>query len=202
MPKITKIAKQQRRDDWCSIFIDGKFVFSLPISAVADEKLVIDKELSAAELDKLKRKSSYSKLYDGALMKIARRQHSEREIRDYLYKKQAADEDIESIVERLYSYKYLDDQSFAEKWVSERRKTKLRSSRQLRAELYKKGISSEIIDPLLEDSQEDQQDALKELIAKKQHLSRYQDQKKFMAYLTRQGFSYHEVKQALTELED
>ena len=46
------------------------------------------------------------------------------------------------------------------------------------------------------------QSQLQRLIEKKQHLSRYQDQQKFIAYLARQGFSYDEIKRALSEQAD
>ena len=48
----------------------------------------------------------------------------------------------------------------------------------------------------------DERQAVRNIIAKKKHLSRYQDRQKLLAYLMRQGFNYDSVKAELEEVAD
>jgi regulatory protein len=202
MPTITKISKQRKKADWCSIFIDGKYSFSLPISDAADLKLKIELELSPAKLTELKSKSTNQKLYEAVIQKLSRRQHSEFEIRDFLYRKQADEDLIEQIIEKLVSRNYLDDFAFAEMWARNRRQIKSSSTRQIRNELYKKRIDSKIIDEVLSEKEDVDREALKIMIAKKSKMTRYKDEKKLISYLLGKGFNYNDIKSELSSQSD
>lgn len=202
MPKISKISRQQKREDWCSIFVDDSYAFSLPVGVVADTSLRVGDELSEPQLNDLKQLSDWNKNYESAIRKLARRPHSRREIIDYLRRRKATEEDIEAILSKLDGYGYLDDRRFAEQWVRERRQLKHRSTKQLRNELFKKGIGRGIIDSLLSETDDDQRQALQKVIEKKRHQSRYQDREKLIQYLLRQGFEYQLVKEELSGLQD
>jgi SOS response regulatory protein OraA/RecX len=68
-------------------------------------------------------------------------------------------------------------------------------------ELIKKGISREIIaKTLAENSDFDEGESLKKLIAKKQ--GKYDDERKLVAYLARAGFSYDKIKDAISEFRE
>lgn len=64
-------------------------------------------------------------------------------------------------------------------------------------ELLSKGVSKEVIEDIVQKSTRDEKSELAKVIAKKS--SRYTDEKKFMAYLLRQGFDYDDIKAALSE---
>src|SRR6185436_3876955 len=108
------------------------------------------------------------------------RPHSERELRDYLYRKKTDKELIEAFVAEFQEKKYQNDQDFA-RWWYEQRSSHNRSDRFIKSELMKKGVDSDIIDGLLEkeSDQGHEMERLKVVIAKKGKLSRYQaDEKK------------------------
>lgn len=195
--KITDIKQQVKTQGRYSIFVDGKFSFGLGESALMQSGIRIGKELDIAELDELKSTAKIDKAYNRALGLIARRPRSEWEIRDYLKRKEYDPELIDMLVERLYNSRWLDDQDFARKWVDNRRLLKATSKRRLTQELKAKRVSDDVISLVLAEDETDEVQILRELIARKQKQSRYQDSEKLMAYLIRQGFSYGDVKEAL-----
>lgn len=200
MPKITKISAQLKNKNRVSIFVDGSYSFSLSVDQMLEQKLVSELEISETDIQRYIKLSGDGKLYDRALEKLSRRQHSANEIRTYLKQKGAEEELIHTIIERLTKYNYLDDRKFAESWIENRRAFKKRSNRMLKSELQQKGVAGTVIDELLSDSAEPEREALKDLILKKQRITRYKDEKKLITYLIGKGFSYAEIKSALEKL--
>ena len=71
--------------------------------------------------------------------------------------------------------KYLDDFRFAEYYVENRFSKKGVSLKRLRMELLKKGVSKEIIEEVLVDSDRNDEEELRKMIAKKR--AKYDDEK-------------------------
>jgi regulatory protein len=195
--KITSIKQQVKDPERVSIFVDGKYSFSLSLSELVGHKLKNNQELSEADIKRLKKISEDGKLKARALNWLLMRPHSEREFRDYLKRKKAEPDLIENWTDEFRERKYLDDKAFAV-WFSDNRSRKNKSNRAIKSELFKKGIDREIIDAVLEQSGENEDDRLKALIAKKSTSSRYRsDPLKLAKYLVSQGFNYYLVKQYL-----
>lgn len=195
--KITDIKQQVNRQDRYSIFVDDKYLFSLSENELMKSGIRINREYSASELDELKETAVLDKAYMRSLDLLARRPRSEWEIRDYLKRKDYEPEIIEIIVKRLKNAKYIDDFAFGKSWVASRRLLKSTSKRKLTQELKQKRLEDSVISRVLDEDETDEQQVLKELIAKKQNQSRYQDEQKLIAYLLRQGFNYADIKTAL-----
>jgi len=195
--KITGIKQQVKNPERVSIFVDGKYSFSLTLNELLTEKLKVGTEVDEAQVKTLKKLSEEGKLKMRALAWLMGRPHSIREFRDYMYRKKADQELIDAWVEDFEAKNYLDDHKFAV-WWAEGRAQHNRSNRFIQSELYKKGVSKDIVEEVLADSEDDEKTRLQELIAKKGHLKKYQDDpQKFMQFLIRQGFSYSLVKEAL-----
>lgn len=156
-------------------------------------------ELTAAELEQLKDTSQFDKLYNRALMLVARRPRSRWELEDYLKRKDSPAPFIEQILNKLSEYGYVDDLKFAKLWVENRRLLRPTSRRRLIQELRQKRVSQEVIDAVLEEDQADEQSVLRELVDKKRRQPKYQDDLKLMQFLARQGFSYGDIKSVLQE---
>lgn len=195
--KITDIKQQVKRQDRYSIYVDEKYSFSLSEHELIMQGLRIGQEFNAKEFEKIKDTALEDKAYMRSLDLLARRPRSIWEMNLYLKKKGYENNTIETIVNKLSDRELLDDKKFAESWVQSRRMLKPVSKRRLVQELQQKHISSDIISEVLEADDTDEGSVLKGLIEKKRLQSRYQDRDKLMAYLMRQGFSYHDVKQAL-----
>lgn len=197
--KITDIKQQVKRQERYSIFVDGKYKFSLSESELMKSGIRVDREYSQAELDELVQTAVLDKAYMRTLDLLARRARSEWELRDYLKRKDYDSPTIDIILNRLSNAGYVDDEKFARSWVENRRLLKATSSRRLQVELKQKHISDDIISRVLEEDQTDESAVLRELIDKKKTQTRYQDKDKLIAYLLRQGFNYGDIKTVLSE---
>lgn len=198
--KITDIRQGVKNTNRANVFVNGKFSFSLDIAQLVDLKLKVGEEISEEELAECKRMSEFGKLYQRTLEWVLTRPRSEKEVSDYLYKKvyeKKLDKGyINSIVEKLKSKKYVDDEAFA-RWYAENRFVKKGvSAKRLKLELAKKGVAREIVERVLEDSERSDEDEIRKVIAKKR--AKYDDDK-LIQYLCRQGFDFELVKNLVNE---
>jgi regulatory protein len=195
--KITAIKQQIKNPERVSIFVDGKYEFSLSLDELITHKLKNGDELDAGDVKRFKRISADGKLRGRALEWLMNRPHSEREFRDYLYRKKAEPEQIENFVNEFTQKGYLDNAKFAV-WFTELQARRGKSDRAIKSELFGKGIGREVADEVLETGAGEEAERLKAIIEKKIKLSRYKnDKSKLAKYLTSQGFSWQLVKQEL-----
>ena len=206
--KITAITVQQRDKNRVNVSIDGKYRFSLDILQVTSLGVKVGKELNQEELDELERESQFGKLYNRTLEYCFVRPRSQREVRDYLYRKtldrRSKDGQLrpgyskqltERVFERLVEKGHIDDENFARYWIENRHQRKGISRRTLLAELSSKGVDRSVAEHLLVNSERNDVIELEKVIHKKQ--SRYSDRQKFIAYLMRRGFSYDDIVASL-----
>lgn len=213
--KITDISSQVRNPDRVNISVDGKYRFSLDIFQVSDLGIKIGKEYNDDELLELETESQFGKLYARALEYCLMRPHSAKEVRDYLWRKTRTTKQrskktgeiveregvsqaiADRVFSRLVNKGYIDDEKFTRFWVDNRNVTKGSSTRKLKAELRLKGVEPSIIENVLAESERNDSEELKKILAKKR--TKYDDEGKLIAYLARQGFSYDDIKTALSE---
>jgi regulatory protein len=195
--KITAIKQQVKNPERVSIFVDGKYEFSLSLDELVKYKLKNNDELGQDDVKKFKKISADGKLRMRSLEWLINRPHSEREFRDYLYRKKVEPEQIDALVNEFTAKGYLDNAKFAV-WFTELQARRGKSDRAIQAELFKKGIGREIADEVLQDGAGDEVNRLRKIIEKKSKLSRYKnDPQKLMQYLVGQGFSWQLVKEEL-----
>ncbi len=194
---ITMIKQQVKQANRVSIFVDGKYSFSLTLDQLLDEKLKKGDGFDGARIKQLKTLSDEGKLKQRALEWLLMRPHSEREFRDYMYRKKADKDLIEAWVEDFRLKKYLDDEAFAQ-WFADNRKRKNKSSRAIGAELRSKGVSQEITQAILVGSMQSDGEALQLLVAKLRRRPRYQDDQKLIQNLAGKGFPYAQIREAMS----
>jgi len=195
--KVTAIKQQVKRQDRYSVYVDGAYAFSLSEAGLIDSKLVSGQELSGEQLKELKQAAGLDKAYSNALRYVVMRSRSEWELQDYFRRKGVDREAAEQIVVRLRRLDLLNDRTFAEAWVSNRRLLKNVSKRRLQLELRQKHVASDIIEQVLAEDEADERSILRQLIEKKR--TRYPDRQKLMQYLMRQGFGYDDITSVLSE---
>jgi regulatory protein len=200
--KITAIKAQVKTTGRYSIFVDGKYLFSLSDAALLEENIKIGLELDESEVRRLKQVSSDDKLYGNALRYMMMRPRSEWELHSYLQRKNSPTLLTKQILNKLSLHGLINDVAFAEAWVRSRRLIRSSSKRKLQQELRAKRVSDEIIRQVLAEDETDESVVLRELVAKKRQQSRYKDDVKLMQYLVRQGFSYDDVKSAVTRRDE
>lgn len=198
--QISSIKQQVKRQDRYSVYVDGKYLFSFSQSDLLQSGIRVGQELTEQELGELKSSAMLDKAYDRALNLISHRPRSEGELRDYLRRKDLPSSDIDRVIAKLANGGYVDDLDFAMRWVSSRRLLKSTSKRRLTQELRQKRIADEIISEVLVADSTDERQVLAELIQRKRKQTKYQDPTKLMQYLSRQGFSYDDIKTAMSRL--
>ncbi len=197
--KITDITQQKKRSDRYSIYIDGEFALGLSQNDLVDLGLKIDQEITPQELEQYRHDSELGKAYDKALNYISIRDRSEKEINDYLYKKQYAQEIIKEVISKLENLGLIDDVKFVHTWI-QWRASKLSSKIKIRQELMQKGIDSQIINEALASIDETEEVAKAKELADK-YAYRYDSRQKLMAYMSRRGYSYDVIRQAIEDLD-
>ncbi len=195
--KITAIKVQVKNPERVSIFVDSKYEFSLTLDELIKHKLNNHDELDVSAVKKYKKISADGKLRARALEWLINRPHSEHEFRDYLYRKKAETDQIDGLVEEFTNKGYLNNVKFAI-WFAELQARRNKSDRQIKAELYKKGVIREVVDETLQQGSVDEHERLIQLIQKKAQLSRYKnDPQKLMQFLVGQGYSWQLVKDTI-----
>jgi regulatory protein len=197
--KITAIKQQVKRPDRYSIYVDGKYSFSLSEVAFLRCDLASGRELDAKQIDDFKQLSADDKLYNRALRYVAMRQRSVWEVQDYLRRKDGSPELIEEIIGRLQDLGLLDDARYAESFMRDRQLLRPTSRRKLALELKKKHVPEEHVSAAFAVLEVDETQSIQEVIIKKRRQSRYQDDQRLMQYLARQGFGYGDIKAALSQ---
>ena len=197
--KITDIKQQVKRQDRYSVFVDGKYLFSLSEHELITSALKKGQELSEQELLGLKDQAVLDKAYDRTLNLISHRPRSEWELRTYLKNKGHPETVARPVLEKLNQRGYVNDADFARRWVASRRLLKSTSKRRLSQELRQKRISDDVIQQVLEADETDERSVLRDLVERKRKQTKYQDDLKLMQYLSRQGFNYDDIKTVLAQ---
>lgn len=195
--KITSIQKQIKRTNRYSIYIDEKYSFSLSESALIDQGLAKNQELSEVQVSTLKKLQEDDKLFAQTLRYLSYRARSEWEITQYLKRKKAPPSLIDEILNKLRDIHLINDQEYAKSYVRSRLLSRQLSNRKLVFELKQKHIEEKDIKSAVDEQGVNDQDSLIELIEKKKQQSKYSDDLKLMQYLSRQGFNYEDIKSSL-----
>lgn len=192
--KITALKKQVKNPNRVSVYVDGKYSFSLDVNQLIDLKLRNNLDLDEESIQALKSESDFGKIYARSVDYCLVRPRSQKEICDYLNRKKVPVDLSERVLNRLLDKKFVDDFRFAEFWVETRRIKKGASKIRLVTELKSKGISNSIIDQIFAETDRNETDDLDTVIMKKR--AKYDDIK-LIQYLARQGFRYDHIKDRL-----
>ncbi len=197
--QITRIEKTGKK---CRIYLNDEPAFLLYPSEVHTYKLEEGDELGEA---------LQQKLYDEVLLKRARLRcmhilksldKTEYQLRTKLLQEEYPPEIAEAAVEYVKSYHYVDDLRYARNYIENRASSKSRM--QLKADLLGRGIPSDIAENALEDlNEEDQEETIRGLARKKgfdPETASEEERQALIRFLMRKGFSYGQVKNALTDI--
>jgi regulatory protein len=194
---VSSIKQQVKHPDRYSIFVDDAYSFSLSADALLSSGLYTGQELTEAQVTQLKKDSADEKLYTLTLRYAALRPRSRSEITSYLERKDSPAPLIEQITNKLIKLGMVDDAKFATSYVHDRRLLRPTSRRKMILELQKKHISKEVIEEVVGHDMSEERTALAEIVARKRRQLAYRDDIKLMQYLSRQGFSYGDIKTVL-----
>ena len=186
------------------IYLNDEAAFALYAADIKQYGLKEDMELT----DEL-----YRSILDETLIKRAksrtlhildRQDKTEKQLRLKLRENLYPEEAINAAVEAAKAGNYLNDERYARQYIIE--KSRVRSRRQIEAELLGKGIHKEIIADVIEELEEDvpsDLDLIEKIIYKKcddPGKLDYTGTQKLLRYLTGKGFDIYDIRAVLERL--
>ena len=165
-------------------------------------KLEQNMELDDEKLAELKKRVSFRRAFNKACDLLEMRDHSSKELLTKLRQKGFGD-GAEEALEKLEELGIVDDLRFAKAYKNELVQFKRFGKKRVISELFKKGIDRSIIDEVTDDMETDPEE-LKAIIRRKylRYLSDEKGKKRTVNGLIRMGYSYSEINEALTEIEE
>lgn len=202
---ITSIEPQKKRNARVSIFVDGEFALGLSLDALASLGLKKGDHVTSEQLAQWRDAAIYDEAKTAAFTILARRIHSEKEIRDKLRKKKFPPEIIEKVVQRLYEMNLLNDSQFASALVRDKLKRTPMGKSALKLKLFQKGLAKETIDDVLRETELNSEELCTKAAERKlKTLAKEPDaqkrKQKLSQFLMRRGFDWETIRTTLRAL--
>ena len=155
----------------------------------------------------LENHEDYVSLKNSAMGFLARRPHSVKELKDKLFKKNKNQNLINSIITEFKTNNYLNDETFANAFLSDEVRLKKSGPLLIKNKLLQKGVKSEIIDSLINYNYDVTNQisncailANKKLKILNQKLSVTERKSKLVNYLKQKGYHWDIIRQVVESL--
>lgn len=192
--KVTRLVSENSKSRKVLVYIDDVPIFSVITDHLVDLNLYVGKDLTQKDLDKLKQDEQYLYWYSRSIGFIGRRPRTKKEIRDYLTINKVSENSIEKIIAKLEEKKFLDDREFILWWIRKNNLGNPKGIIALKYELKHKGLDSELISEIIENSDIDEEEDAYLLAKKKMDLksgkSDIEKKKNISDFLARRGYSW------------
>ena len=160
----------------------------------AERLASVDVASEAPDMDEAKRareKAVYYLQFSGK---------TESELRKKLAEQKFSPASVDSAIEFVKKYRYLNDEDYARRFVERNRNKK--SRKQLMFELSQKGVAKDLLDLVFEDMDVDEESQIIAVLEKRKYPKEdatREEKQKISAYLARKGFSYDAISAALIQ---
>lgn len=210
MPVITKITVQKHNKDRYSIFTDSgrgeEYAFSVDEDVLIKYNLKKGMELDDFAVTEMLFQDDIRKAYNTAINYLSHRMRSESEVREHLKKKEISDAVIKEAIHKLYEFKFLNDEEFANAFVQTKLNTTDKGADVIKLELKEKGIAPDLITKAIEEVSYDEQLEKAIKLSEKYALKNKKDssrilKQKIEQMLKRKGYSFSIIRAALDETE-
>lgn len=203
--KITSIQQQKHHKNLYSVFIDNKYTFSVEDIDITALGLKEGKEVTREDVIFYKDVYEFSRAKDKALRFISFKMRTYREVEKKLLDLGYNDELIQKVMDKMIELNYIDDKNYTKAYINEKSRLRHIGKKLLKIELKNKGIDSNIIDEILENSDIDDYQNAYSLAVKKSSKININDKKelsKVYNMLIRKGFSYETASSVIKNIEN
>lgn len=200
--KITDITPQVHNKQRKSIFVDGKYAFSL--DEIDCIKLKIGDSITKDEIEKLNVESNLSKARSKALDYLSRAPHTKHDLGIKLKNKGYDEQIIDLALDDLEQMGLIDDMEYATLYI-EMAKEKCYGPSKIRYELSHHGVSCDIIDQVVQKDGGTDAMQLTELLLTKYRGCDFSDIKvkqRAIRYLASRGFNFDIINEAIRKIGD
>jgi regulatory protein len=143
---ISAVAPQKKKKDRYNIYIDGEYAASLGAEACAVFGIRAGAEIAPDKLHDAVREDNRRYAFDSAIAMLARKRYARAEIVSRLTEKGIDSDAIDTAIDMLAGYGYIDDAAYANDYV-ESAITAGRYGRKVVAyKLRQKGVDDDIVD--------------------------------------------------------
>ncbi|MCF6466772.1 regulatory protein RecX [Clostridium sp. Cult2] len=198
---ITKI-EPQKNDERVSIYLNGQFAFGLMVEIQYKYDLKEGMNIDEDFIEKVLLEEEQLKAKNTVLNFLSYKKRTKKEIIDKLKHKGFEDNIIHNTLDYLKSYNLIDDLDYADSFVKDKINLNKQGPHRIKYDLYRKGISQEIIEEVLKD--DDEYPRALELAKKKIKSYKGDDRdkiyRKLGGFLQRRGYSYDCISRVLKEL--
>jgi len=204
---ITDISIQKNNKRF-NIFLDGEFAFGISDELKFKYCLEIGKDINRDFIVNIIESEELKKAKDKSFKYLSYRQRSEKEIVDNLHKTGFDEKIITSTIQYLINEGFINDESFAENYIKDKKNLSKFGPLRIKNELKLKGIDERIIVEKLselDDKEENYEIALD--LAKKKMKGYINDPKeakirKLSSLLIRKGYDFDIVSKVINSLID
>jgi len=205
--QITEIRIQKKNQNRFSLYHGKKFLIGVSSKTLADFSLQKGVILTPSLFTQLEQAEDYNAAKEAAFRYLGRRDHASFEIKLKLKKKGFREDLINSVLDVLLDNNFLNDESFATKFITDKSELNRWGRKKIESELYKKGIHRKTIQKTLNsffDNLSQDQICLDLVIKRKKHFLReddpYKRKMKIYNYLAGRGFTSSDIKKAMPKI--
>lgn len=205
--KITSISVQKKNKERYSIYVEEGFLVGVSETTLLDLALTKGLEITPALFRKIQRHEGRYAVKAYLMKLLARRDHARRELLTKALRKDHPKEVILKVLDELEEKGYINEESFAEKFVADKFNLNKWGPSKIQAHLYKKGISKTVIEKTLNGYFNDldlRETYLNLVLKRKRRFLKEEDlfkrKKKIFDYLNRKGFKPNSIFKHVDEL--
>lgn len=202
-----KITAKGGRKDKIHIYIDGEYRFTVDDNFWFSCGYISGDEIDEQELAAFEEAVGSRRAFNSALNSLDYRDHSTREIRQKLMRKFDA-QYVDEAVEKLAELDLINDERYARLYARELFEHKKFGKMRIKSELRARGIAAETaneaVDELFDEEDPDNIERIVDIIEKKYYnkMNDESGRKKVFAALTRMGYSFSDIREAMSEFSD
>jgi len=207
MKKITKISMQQNGERY-NLFLDEAFFCGITEDTLVKLRLKKGMVVDEVVLAEIAREEMNNKCFNYAVFLLGKRNYFEKVLMDKLKEKEYDEEAITFTIEKLHSYRYLDDERLSMAFVNDKKRFSKKGPRYIASVLKTKGVDQDTIqEALAANYHEDEAlENCKELVRKKIDYYRrktedqYTLKGKLYGFLAQRGYGSEVIKRAIEEV--
>ena len=197
---VTKIEAVVNSKNRYKVYVDEQFAFVLYKGELSRYNIMLGEKLT----DEI-----YNEIHDEVIVKRAKLRalhllntmgRTEHQLRHKLKQCDFKEDVIDKAITYVKSFGYVNDSEYARSYIMNRKDKK--SKKELYIQLVQKGIEAEVLEAVFEESYDNDssKEAIYKLLAKKKYdpdNTTKEETRKIIAFLTRKGFGYEDIRQVL-----
>ena len=196
---ITALKKSKKGN--ILIYADGVYLTSVLPEVFLKNRLKVGSYIDSQIIEDLNKEINLNKAKEKAFRLLSLRAHSKKELENKITRS-LGEEYAKKTSSKMEELGLLNDEEFALSYAKELIFRKFHSINRVKLELSEKGISSDVIDAVIDEINPDEEENIKNILEKR-YISKgksLKDEKEFrkaVSYCQRLGYSWSEIKRGV-----